>query len=348
MLSGIIHRYILDYEIDIYTISDLKTEKISGVNYISVDVRPWKGFLLRNLWILLILPKIHKKIAIEINKNYDRIFITHDYFTKSPFLLRYLKIESIYICQEPPREFYEPWEIHSSSLKEIIANLLRVPIKIIDKENITYAGRIICNSKYSQQVIKNVYDRDSEVIYPGIDEKYFCPDRNIRRKSILCIGGINPVKDQLFLVKSLKTILGKYKLILVGNGKKDYIEKIYVANGGNQNIEIISDVSDSKLRKLYREASVTCITANREPFGLSSIESQSCGTPVVAVAEGGCLETVIDGQTGYLSHRNYNEFLSKVLVSISLCDKLGKNARKNAIKNWGWNKTLVNLDKYIR
>jgi len=347
MLENILLRYKDKYDIDIYVIGETKPKDIDGLRINYTEVKPWKGFIPRHFWIFFVLPFIHKSIVIEINKNYDLALLTHDYFTKSPFLLRYLKIDNIYLCQEPQREYYESWKIHAPNFKEKIVNIIRWPIKLIDEKNISYARKVLCNSFYSKRILKKIYKKKCIVIYPGVDEQYFKPGKTKKDNTVLCVGGINPVKDQLFLVNSLKSILDQYKLVLIGEGKKEYINKIIQTSGDNSNIEIVRNVSDSRLRSLYQKAMVTCISAHKEPFGLSSIESQACGTPVVSVREGGPIESIVNGKSGYLVDRNIENFREKVLSAIKNNNKMGEYARNNVIKNWSWEVTLKKLDKYL-
>lgn len=348
MLKNIVNRYKNKYKIDIFSIGEIKQKRFKGVKTMNFLVKPWSGFLLRNIWIITVLPYIHKKLSKTINENYDFAIVTHDYFTKSPYLLRYLRVKNIYLCQEPQREFYEPQSIHTTSLKEKVAYYFRLPIKFIDETNVEFADVIICNSRYSLGVIKKVYGRAGHIVYPGVNDRYFYPSKSKKENVILCIGGINSVKDQLFLVSSLKPILDKYKLILVGQGRESYIKKVLDVGGGNSNIKILNKVTDGELRSLYRKAMVTCMTAFREPFGLSSIESQSCGTPVVSVDDGGTKETIVNGKTGYVVKKNADTFLNKVLLAIKNNRRMGKNARKNIINTWSWSKTLKNFDFYLR
>lgn len=329
--------------VKIYIISDLPLKKIDGVDYEYLQINPWKGFFLRYLWILLCLPNIHRKVAKNINKNFETAFVTHDYITKSPFLLRYLKIPTTYLCQEPQREFYESNEIHSPNIKDRIVNLFRYPIKIIDEHNVLYAKKVICNSLYSKKIIDKIYNVKSKVVYPGVDEKYFKPSGKKKNNSLLCVGGLNPVKDQIFLIKKLKFLSKKYKLVLIGSGKEEYVKKIRDLNNGDIKIEIRQNIDDIELRKYYQDANVTLITAHNEPFGLSSIESQSCGTPVVAVNEGGLAENIVNGRTGYLVDRNGDDFLSKVNLAIKNGNKMGIQARKYVVSKWTWDKTLKQI-----
>lgn len=343
MLDKVATSLAKENNVEIHAISDLPPKKVDGVTTNHFLVKPWKGFILRNLWILFCLPIIHKRIANKLNIEYDSVFTTHDYFTKSPYILRYLKIPSIYLCQEPQREFYEPWNVHSPTLKDKLVNMLRYPIKVIDENNVRFANTVLSNSKYSKKIIDRIYGVKSKIIYPGVDEFFFKPIKVKKDKSLLCVGGLNPIKDQLFIIKALKPLLKKYKLVLIGSGKNEYINKIYKEIGSDSKVEIEPSVSDIELRTLYCKASVTLIAAHCEPFGLSSIESQACGTPVVAVEEGGLMENIINKKTGYLVKRDKKDFLIKVKLAIKNNKKMGEDARKNIIREWTWDKTLKKL-----
>ncbi len=348
VVENITKKYLNKYQIDIIVIGEKKPNKINGVRTIFFNVNPWKGFVLRNLWIMLKLPKIHRQISTTINENYDFVFLNHDYFTKSPYLLRYIKIPNLYICHEAQREFYEPWKYHTQSFSNIIANILRYPIKIIDEINVKSTKSIICNSNFSKNKLEKIYNKKCDVVYPGVDEEFFKPINGHKKPFLLCVGGLNPVKDQIFLVKALSPILKKFELVLVGEGKSKYIKEIMTSAKVGSKIKILNRVSETELRNLYRNSLVTCITAHQEPFGLSSIESQSCGTPVVSVAEGGIMETVIENKTGYLTPRNEAKFLRNVILAIENNRRMSIDARKNAVLNWTWKKTLRKLDKYLK
>ena len=348
MLGAIIERYKPNFDIDIISITDLKQETIRGINRIVIKVVPWKGFLLYNFWIIFILPIIHIRISRKINwSKYNFVLATHDYYTKSPYLIRYIKNKIIYLCQEPQREYYESWSFHAPYLKDKIANLLRYPIKIVDEINVRYASKIICNSEYSKNIVEKIYGKECDVVYPGVDEKLFKPTNIKRKDMIVCVGRINRVKGQDFIVNSLLPILDKFKLIFIGDGRKEDINYLNKIIGKNTNIKIKKRVSDIELVDYYKKAKVTCIAAHGEPFGLSSIESQACGTPVVSVNEGGPRETIVDGITGYLSNRNKKIYLEKTILAINNSEKMKYNSVKNVIQNWTWKKTLKPLDKYF-
>jgi len=328
----------LGVHVEQYTITEsFEDRSVNPHDDHKIIVKPWRGFLQRLAWICLVLPSIHRKLAIEINqKEFDLIIVTHDYFTKSPYICRYLKSKIFYLLHEPQREFYEDSKIHCSDIKDLIANILRFPIKLIEKQNTKFVDKIFVNSKYSHGVIKKIFNRESTIIYPRVDTLYFCPDKKVRKeKLILSIGGLSKVKGHDFIIKSLYQLLGDYTLIIVGKGRKkdrQYLKKI--GAGKNEFIKFESSVSEDELLNLYRKSILLCIGSHLEPFGLTSLEAQSVGLPVVGVAEGGIPETIINGQTGYLVSRDSMAFLTAVKKTISNYRILGKKARLHMKKNW--------------
>lgn len=345
-LKQIIERYKKIDEIELFTIGPLNYVNTTDIKHHFIKIFPLKGFLLYNFWIIFILPFIHKKISKEFDwDKYDFILFTHDYFTKSPYLLRYVKnSKKYYLCQESQREFYESSKFHATSLKEIIIKYLRYPIKWIDQINVNHASKLFCNSKYSKNTLTRIYNKNFKVVYPGVDECFFSPSKKKKENIILCVGGINKTKNQEFLVRALLPILDKYKLVLIGGGKQREISNILSINN---NIEIVSNITDLQLRNYYRSAKVTCIVAYKEPFGLSSIESQACGTAVITVKGGGSVETIVNSKTGLISNMNGKEFLTKTRIILKNSTVMGKAARINVLKKWTLEKTLKPFDKYF-
>ena len=98
-----------------------------------------------------------------------------------------------------------------------------------------------------------------------------------------------------------------------------------------------NNVAEDNLIKLYNRAKITLCGAVMEPFGLTPIESMACGTPVVAVREGGLRESVAHGRVGYLSDRdpmNFGRYIEELLVDDSLRESMGRNAREHVLNYW--------------
>lgn len=316
-----------------------------------IFVKPWVGFIQRLVWICTVLPSIHQKLATEINQQkFDFVIVTHDYFTKSPYICRYLKSKVYYLLHEPQREFYENFKIHCLDVKDLVANILRFPIKLIEIQNTKFVDKIYVNSKYSQGVIKKIFGRESTIIYPRVDTEYFCPDRKVKKENlILSIGGLSKVKGHDFIIKSLYPLLGRYTLVIIGSGRNkdlEYLKKL--ASNKRKFIRFESNFSDYKILNLYRKSLLLCIGARLEPFGLTSLEAQSVGTPVVGVAEGGIPETIINGETGYTVPRESTAFLEAVIKTLANYHHLGRKARQKMRQNWDIKKFKNDIDTILR
>ena len=74
-----------------------------------------------------------------------------------------------------------------------------------------------------------------------------------------------------------------------------------------------------------------------EPFGLAPLEANACGTPVVAVAQGGVRETIIDGQNGFLcipEAKKLAEKLEFLIDNPGRKAEIGRVALNNVQQNW--------------
>ena len=100
-----------------------------------------------------------------------------------------------------------------------------------------------------------------------------------------------------------------------------------------KNIMLIGRVPDQKKFDILRGAK-GLIQASKEDFGISCVEAQACGIPVIAFGEGGALETVIDTQsndnpTGVFFRKQSEDELIKKIIEFS---KLKFN-RADCVKN---------------
>src|SRR5204863_769670 len=109
-------------------------------------------------------------------------------------------------------------------------------------------------------------------------------------------------------------------------------------------------VPQTDLADVYRAADVTVIPSYSESFGLVAVESQACGTPVVAARVGGLRTAVNDGVSGVLvdghEPRDYAAVLADLLGDRRRRDALGRGGVWHAGR-FGWSATAAGmLDVY--
>lgn len=293
----------------------------------------WKKKLYKDTIELFKLNFFHKKIAQKINnKNYDFVFVHPSQFTQSPFLLKYLKIPSIYYCQEVLRIAYEDsLKIDNHDiLRNTYESLNRKLRKKIDLENIKHAKLILANSKYTKKEITKAYKRNSVVAYLGVDINFFKPIKIDKKNDVLFIGSFDKTDGHQLLEQSLKYL------------KKTPILK--TVNWQEKNI------SEKELLKNYQESKIVVCLASKEPFGLVALEAMSCGVPVIAINEGGYRETLISNKTGFLIPKNPKmlaEKIEQLLLRNEIWEKFQKSARKHIKEKWSWDKRFIEFESLI-
>ena len=102
-----------------------------------------------------------------------------------------------------------------------------------------------------------------------------------------------PYKKNQLLIEAFNR-LGE-RLIIVGRGS----EEKRLKQMAGKTIEFRKDISAGMLKELYQNARAL-VFAGIEDFGISFVEAQACGIPVVAYKKGGVLDIVVDGKTGIL------------------------------------------------
>jgi glycosyltransferase involved in cell wall biosynthesis len=105
-------------------------------------------------------------------------------------------------------------------------------------------------------------------------------------------------------------------LRIVGDGPaRPHLERRAATRPGAR-IEFLDKLAPEQIRDEYRNAAAL-LMPGEEDFGIVPVEAQACGRPVVALARGGALETVIDGETGVLVGEATAEAFAAALERVS-------------------------------
>jgi len=248
-----------------------------------------KSFVFRQILMLLKFSRLKLK-------GYDVINV-HD-FPATALSLR--NENTIWYCHTPPRIFYDLRDYYLRKVNVLLrpfAMLYVTFMRMINQRIVKKIHTIVVNSKNVQERVEKYYKRKSEIIYPGISVVKICKSKF--KKFLLSVSRLYPEKRVHLAVKAMKH-LPDYKLFIVGNGPaKKVIEEIIAENKLN-NVVLLSDVSEQKLRELYHNCFAVVYVPVNEDFGLIPIEANAHGKMVVGANEGGLKETVIHGKTGIL------------------------------------------------
>ncbi|KJD34113.1 glycosyl transferase family 1 [Tamlana nanhaiensis] len=172
----------------------------------------------------------------------------------------------------------------NKGFKGILARYFLYKIRQWDFSTLNRPDFYIANSKYVAARIKKIYNKEALVIYPPVNTKSFILAEE-KENYFITFSRMVPYKKIDLIVKAFSN--SNKKLIVIGDGpdfKK--IKKIKTSN-----VEMLGHVSNSKKIELLRKAKAF-IFAAEEDFGISPVEAQASGIPVIAYGKGGALETV--------------------------------------------------------
>jgi glycosyltransferase involved in cell wall biosynthesis len=132
-------------------------------------------------------------------------------------------------------------------------------------------------------------------VYPPVDTDFYRPAGRLRPSApgFLVVSALVPYKRVDVAIEACRK--AGVALRVAGDGPE--LQRLQQL-GGND-VEFVGWKSDEEIRTLYQDATAVLLPGV-EDFGMVPVEAQACGTPVVALNEGGAVESVIDGSTGVL------------------------------------------------
>lgn len=141
-----------------------------------------------------------------------------------------------------------------------------------------------------------------------------------------CFGSISEVKNTLFLVEAFRQVKGNAQLILSGNGRRKYVERVVRSAAGDDRIEYRGPYTPDRLPGMFSEVDLAIVPSVIESYSLVVRESLSAGVPVVASAVGGIPEIVEHTRNGILFDPYDKDGLARQLQNLvddpSLVDRL--------------------------
>ena len=244
----------------------------------------------------------------------------------------------------------------------VIKKILKIVFsKIYNSYDLTLASSSITMEKLKLMGIKNLYQSEllgCDLSSFNIQQKdnnffsnqYKIPNINNKIK-LTFLGRLTPDKGWDFTLKSLSKlpsdILSKNAIIIAGDGElKESIEQ--TLKSLIKDTYLLGRVAPENIPALLTNSDIFITNSEKETRGLTVIEAAAAGIPAIAPNAGGVIDTIDNGETGFLYQpQNQADFLEKLELLInnkSLRDSMGKNA-KVAAQKWSWQHTTNNLIK---
>jgi glycosyltransferase involved in cell wall biosynthesis len=153
---------------------------------------------------------------------------------------------------------------------------------------------VIAISHHVADRVRRWWGREAWVVSPPVDTHFYEPDRSVEREDFFLLAGrLVPYKRPDIAIDAARR--AGVRLVVVGEGRA----RAAVQPLAGPHTEFVGRVDDETLRDLYRRCRAL-VFPGEEDFGIIPVEAQACGTPVIAPAVGGVLDTVVNGTTGAL------------------------------------------------
>ncbi|ABM31561.1 glycosyltransferase [Paracidovorax citrulli] len=204
----------------------------------------------------------------------------------------------IYYCHTVPRFAYDLYESTLAGFPAPLRPLYALFVRWFRWQYESALGRMDCvlvNSNNVRQRLRHYIGRDAEVVYPPVAVEHFQP---------MADGGYYLSTARLVANKRVDVVVQAFltmperRLVVLSGGPET--ARLQALAAGAPNIVFAGWQSDTALRRWVGGARAVIYLPVDEDFGMSPVEAMAAGKPVIGVAEGGLLETVLPGETGVL------------------------------------------------
>jgi glycosyltransferase involved in cell wall biosynthesis len=226
-------------------------------------------------------------------------------------------------CYTPFRYAWYEESCALGELSPLLRPLLRQQLRRIRRWDLAASKRVhsyVAISELSRERIKRYYGRDAPVIHPPVETHRFTP--STPGDSLLVVSEFVRHKRLHIALEAARR--ARTPIRVVGSGPDHAaLSEAY------PHAEFLGRASDEDLVELYASARAVLVPSVEE-FGITAVEAQAAGRPVIAAGAGGALETVLDGQTGRLARVDDVDSFAQAIRDIDKLDFNPARATQNA------------------
>jgi glycosyltransferase involved in cell wall biosynthesis len=206
---------------------------------------------------------------------------------------------NIYYCHTPPRFVYDLREYYQALAlpwQRPLLAWLRRHLRPRYEKSVRQMDVVLANSRNVRERLRKFLGlQDVQVLYPPVDVDFY---QWLGQDGFyLSTARVEPYKRVELIVRAFTQMPDK-RLVVAGGGSD--LNMVRQLAGDSPNIRFVGWCKPAQMRELVGNCIATIYLPIDEDFGMSPVESMAAGKPVIGVAQGGLLETVVHGQTGWL------------------------------------------------
>ena len=202
-------------------------------------------------------------------------------------------------CHSPMRYAWDQEHAYFPRRRGVAARLRGLALTWLRQWDVASSARVdlfVANSRFVARRLERYYRREAAVLAPPVDTDFFTPAEGGMESQTpyaLAVSALAPYKRVDLAIAACESV--SLPLVVVGTGP----EEKRLRGIAGPTVRFRGRVEGEELRRLYRGAACF-VQPGVEDFGIASVEALACGTPVVALAEGGILDIAEDGVHGVL------------------------------------------------
>jgi D-inositol-3-phosphate glycosyltransferase len=234
------------------------------------------------------------------------------------------------------------------------------------------ADRLLASTEDEARQLVELYDADPAriaTVPPGVDLEVFRPGNAAAARArlglpadavvLLFVGRIQPLKAPDVLLRAAARLVDarpelreRLAVVVVGGpsgtglAEPEQLQKLAGALGIADITRFERPVPQPELADYYRAATLTVVPSYTESFGLVAVESQACGTPVVAAHVGGLRSAVADQRSGLLidghDPADYADAIARLVQDDAFHRRLAAGGVEHAAR-FGWSQTAAGV-----
>lgn len=324
-------------------------KKVDVTNIPTVNVPNWLPSRLRRPETDSFLELVSYRRFLSSTRIDEDLVIAHlSFATVVPF---YTNIPAIWYCHCATRYLYEEWV--QKEIEDLIGptpfwvKCMRNHLRKTETSCARKFAKILCNSEHTKSKLKKYFDVKADVVYPGVElppesqplygNTFIFPCRlNYYKRVDLAIRAMALLRD-----------IPELRLKIIGKGMAEQSLKRLVRDLKLTSVDFEDSVVD--LSEEYRKALGVIYLSKDEDFGIVPLEAMAYQRPVIGANEGGLLETIIDGKTGFLveaAPKIVADKMRQLFMDRKTSEQMGRAGRLRAAE-FSWDKHVELLKSCI-